>query len=275
MRTRSLILLFSLAFAAGALAGPKRHAASPDRCTSIVSPASLSFPATGGHATLSVTMNGGCSWSPVASDSWITAGPGTNQVSVDVAVNSAQTARTGLIHVRSTVVAVTQAGNPIQNLLNNGGFDSNTSSWSNAFSAGGSATWGNPSVIVAPPTSSSGAVMITSTDPGKGYQLSQCFAVTGGKSYEMGTKVLIPSGQPFGVINFAAYEFWVPNCDVSTNYHQHTELSSSTPIGTWFDKTITQNTDFSTKSILVVIGAGGSPNPPFSAWFDDVYARVK
>jgi hypothetical protein len=275
MRTRALLLLLTFVFALTAAAASKRHAASPDRCTSSVSPASLSFPATGGHATVNVAVTGGCSWSPVASDAWIAAGPSGNQISVDVGANSAQTTRNGLIHVRGVVVVVTQAANSIPNLLNNGGFDSGTSSWSNAFSAGGSATWGNPSVIVAPPTASTGAVMITSTDPGKGYQLSQCFAVTGGKSYEMGTKVLIPAGQPFGVINFAAYEFWVPNCDVSTNYHQHTELSSSSPIGTWFDKTITQNTDFSTKSILVVIGAGGSPNPPFSAWFDDVYARPK
>jgi hypothetical protein len=275
MRTRSLILLLSFVIASAAIAGPKRHAASPDRCTSIVSPASLSFPASGGTATVNVTMNGGCTWSPVASDSWIAAGPGSNQVLVNVEANSAQTARTGLIHVRSAVIVVTQAANSIPNLLNNGGFDSGTSSWSNAFSSSGSATVGQPGVIITPPSGPANAVMITSTDPGKGYQLSQCFAVTGGKSYEMGTKVLIPSGQPVGVVNFAAYEYWVPNCDVSTNYHQRTELSASTPIGTWFDKTITQNTDFNTKSILVVIGAGGSPNPPFSAWFDDVYARQK
>ncbi|GAC1429719.1 MAG: hypothetical protein NVSMB68_01960 [Thermoanaerobaculia bacterium] len=109
----------------------------------------------------------------------------------------------------------------------------------------------------------------------KGYQLSQCVAVTGGKTYDLGVKILVPSGQPYGLVNFAAYEYWVPNCDTSVSYRGNTVVSTSSPTGAWFEKTITRFTDFSTKSILVVIGAGGSPNPPFSAWFDDVYVRER
>jgi len=274
MRTRALSLLLIIAVTSSATATSKRRATSPDRCSSTVTPASLSFPATGGQATVNVTVTGGCTWSPVASDSWITAAPAGSQVSVDVGANIATISRTGLIHVRGAIIVVTQAANQIPNLLSNGGFDSDINGWSNAFSAGGAATWGNPSTVVAP-SPSSGAAQITSTDPMKGYQLSQCVAVTGGKTYVLGAKVFIPSGQAYGVTNFAAYEYWVPNCDVSAGYHGRTELSASTPIGTWFDQTITRFSDFGTKSILVVIGAGGSPNPPFSAWFDDVYLREK
>ena len=275
MRARALALLLSLIIASSAAAAPKRRALSPDRCSTIVAPASLSFSAAGGHAIVNVTVAGGCGWSPVASDTWIAAAPAGNQLSIDVTANTATVSRDGLVHVRGAVVVVTQEAN--SNLLTNGGFDSNVNSWSNAHSAGGAATWGTPSIVVAPPGPSPGAVMITSTDPLKGYQLSQCVAVTGGKTYEMGTEVLIPPGQPYGVVNFAAYEYWIPNCDSTPgiSYHQHTVLSASTPAGTWFDLTITHPTDFNTKSILVVIGAGGSPTPPFSAWFDDVYLHEK
>jgi len=110
---------------------------------------------------------------------------------------------------------------------------------------------------------------------GAGYQLSQCVSITGGKQYEAGTKTLIPSGQSAGVTNFAVYEYWVPGCTVSAGYHGNRIQVAASPIGSWFDHNVVWNTDFGTKSVLVVIGAGGSSSPPFSAYFDDVFIREK
>lgn len=213
---------------------------------------------------MAVTVAGGCDWSPISGASWIIAAPASGGVSVDVAPNPDANPRTALIHVRGAVVVVTQEANQIPNLVSNGGFDNSIAGWSTAFSGGGSAT------------PSSGTALITSTEPRTGYQLSQCVAVTGGKTYEAGVKALIPAGQSAGVVNFAVYEYWVPNCPApGTPYHQKRELSAPGPVGSWFDQSVTWSTDFATRSVLVVIGAGGSPAPPFNAYFDDVYLREK
>jgi hypothetical protein len=262
MRTK-IFLVFIILMAITLSGATRRRAASPDRCSAIVSPATLSFTAAGGHAFVAVTVSGGCDWSPVASDSWIMAAPASGGVSVDVPPNAATTPRTALIHVRGAVVVVTQAANQIPNLLSNGGFDNSLDGWSNAFSGAGSVTW------------TAGTALITSMQTTPGYQLSQCVSVTGGKRFEAGTKALIPVGQSDGVINLAVYEYWVPNCTVSAGYHQHPLQAARTPIGPWFDSSIVWNSDFGTKSILVVIGAGGSFSPPFSAYFDDVFIREK
>ncbi|HEV8659325.1 MAG TPA: BACON domain-containing protein [Thermoanaerobaculia bacterium] len=259
-------IFFALIFliATTLTAAPRRRAASPDRCSAIVSPVNLSFAATGGHAFVAVTMSGGCAWSPVASDSWVTAAPASGGVSVDVAANAATTSRTALIHVRGAVVIVTQAANQLPNLLSNGGFDSNLDGWSNAFSGAGSVTW------------TAGTALITSMQTTPGYQLSQCVSVIGGKTYEAGTKTLIPSGQSAGVTNIGVYEYWVPSCpSLSAPYHGNRVQKGDSAIGAWFNNNVTWSTDFATKSVLVVIGAGGSMSPPFRAYFDDVFIREK
>ena len=247
--------------ASSATASSKRRSASPDRCSSTVSPASLSFPAAGGHATVDVNVTGGCTWSPVASDSWISTAPAGNQLSVDVVANSDPSARSGLIHVRGATIVVTQDGNT--NLLQNPGFDSGLAAWSEAFSGPGSA-----SVV-------SGSAVITSTAVRSGHQLSQCVNISGGRQYEAGTRALIPAGQPAGVINFAFFEYWERDCPVTPGYHARQIVTLNSPIGTWFDSRVTWRSDPSAQSVLIVIGAGGSDSPPFSAWFDDVFLRQK
>ena len=265
MRTRALPLLLIVIVASTAGAASKRRAASPDRCSSTVSQASLSFPSAGGHATVNVGVTGGCTWSPVASDSWISAAPAGNQVSIDVSANSAATARTGLVHVRGAVIVVTQDAN--SNLLLNPGFDNGLASWSNAFSGPGSTTVGSgPS-----PT----AALITSTGIRTGYQLSQCVNIKGGTAYESGTRAFIPAGQSTGVINFAFFEYWVPDCPIRPSYHASKTVVANTPVGSWFDPSVTWLSDLNARSVLIVIGAGGTDSPPFSAWFDDVYLRAK
>ncbi len=235
-------------------------------------PASLSFPAAGGQANVNVTVTGGCSWSPVAGDSWITASPSGNQVSIGVAANPAA-ARSGLVHVRGAVVVVSQATVP--NLLQNPGFDSGLAFWSEAFSHEGSATVSQSSPVASPGPSPSAALIISSAGPVYGHQLSQCVNVTGGKTYESGTRVLIPSGQSAGNINFAVYDYWVPDCTASVGYQNRHILSAYQPTGSWFDESVTWTPSYDAKSVLVVIGAGASTDPSFSAWFDDLYLREK
>ena len=256
----SLLPFLLIALTIPAIAATKHRAVSKDRCTTVVTPATLSFPGNGGHATFDVTVNGGCNWSATG-DSWIALSANGNRVSVDAGANSGSGARTGLIHVRDAVVVVTQEAN--NNLVVNGGFDNGIANWSEANSGPGSAVVG------------ANGVLITSNAVQSGRQLSQCVNLTGGKTYEAGVRVLIPPGQAAGVINFGVYEYWVPDCTVTAGYHKYQVLSASAPLGTPFDQTITENTDANTRSVLVVIGAGGTTNPPFSAWFDDVYLRQK
>jgi len=269
---RSGALVLALIVTTSLVAAPKRRAATPDRCKEIVAPASLSFPSTGGSAAVTVNVSGGCTWSPVVSDSWISATQTAGGISVTAAPNTATTARTALIHVRSTVIVVTQ--DATTNLVQNGSFDSNIDGWSNRFSGGGSAGWsGGGGIIVAPPSTPQGVAVITSTQPNAGYQLAQCVNINPSTRYEAGTKAFIPSGQASGVINFGVFEYWVPNCDPVGTFRSMQVVSESSPIGQWFDNPITWTSNLSAKSVLVIIGAGGSPNPPFTAYFDDVYVR--
>ena len=275
MRTRLLPLLLTLAIAMPLAAATRRRSVSPDHCVSTVSPASVSIPAEGGHATVAATVTGGCTWSPIASESWIAAAAVSGGVSIDVAANPSTTQRIGFVHVRSALVVVTQAGNP--NLVSNGGFDSGTTGWSPRFSTGqGSISWG--AGTFAPPTAGgANAVLVTSTESGKSYQLDQCINVTRNTRYEVGTKVLIPSGQSSGLAGIAVYEYQVPDCNAPLGFvdsFNRRQTNVDSPTGIWVDATILFFTDSRTQSFLLVIGVGGTA-PPFSAWFDDVYVRPK
>ncbi|HSP14337.1 MAG TPA: BACON domain-containing protein [Thermoanaerobaculia bacterium] len=274
MRIR--IVLLALLIALPLSAASRRRAASADRCSEILSPASVSVPAAGGHAFVAVTVMGGCSWSPVANQSWITAAPASGGVSIDVGANSATAARSGLIHIRGSVVVVTQAANQIPNLISNGGFDSGIAGWSDTFSTGaGSAAWSNASVIVAPGPSS-GTALITSTEVRKGYQLAQCVTVIGGRTYQTGVKTLVPADQATGQTTLAIFEYHVPGCpSLTAPYFGRIINPGASTVGTWFDNTFAWSTDFSTQSVLVVIGAGFTDSPPFRAYFDDVFVREK
>jgi hypothetical protein len=275
MRTRLLPLLLTLAIAAPLAAATRRRSASPDRCVSTVSPASVSIPAAGGHASVTATVTGGCNWSPIASDAWIGAAPASGGVSIDVAANPSTSQRTGFVHVRSAVVVITQAGST--NLVSNGGFDNGTAGWSPRFSTGqGSISWGAGTFSPFPGIGAN-AVLVTTTEPAKSYQLDQCINVTRNTRYEVGTKVMIPSGQSSGLAGIAVYEYQVPDCNASSflGSFNHRQTNADSPAGSWGDAVILFFTDSRTQSFLLVIGVGDTTNPPFSAWFDDVYVRPK
>jgi hypothetical protein len=262
-RVRYGTLLLLLLTAIPALAASRRHAVSPDRCTEILSPPSLQFPAAGGHASVAVTMKGGCAISPVVSGSWITAAPAAGAVSVDIAANPSSQSRTGYIHVRSSIIVVTQ--DATTNLLQNGTFDTTIDPWSSARSNNGSAQWAN------------GTAAITSgTGQGVG-QLDQCVNIQPSTPYEAGAKAFIASGQPSGQVSLGFFEYWVPNCSPIGAYHAYRIFPAGGPIGIWFDittSTFPWTSDPNAKSVLIAIGAGSYVGP-FTASFDDVYLRVK
>ena len=267
MRTRILFLVLLVALPLSAAS--RRRATSLDRCSESIAPASLSVPAGGTHAFVAVNVTGGCNWSPVVTDSWITAAPTSGGLSIDVAANAALTPRTGMIHVRESVIVVTQAANSIPNLISNGGFDTTIAGWSDTFSTGaGSAVWSN--------FNGNGSALITSSEVRKGYQLAQCVAVTGGKSYRASVKTFVPADQASGQTTLAVFEYHVPGCPSLTSpYFGKIINPGATTVGAWFENTFNWNTDFATQSVLVVIGAGFTEAPPFRVYFDDVSVREK
>ncbi len=280
---RKIVFALLIIFSSSSLfAATRRHAAANDYCRPGVSPGSVTVPASGGHASVAVTMygrggSGGCLFTPFTTASWVAAtAAGSAQLSLemDVAPNNSGAARTALVHVRSAVVVVTQ---PFEqtNLLTNGSFTSDTRGWSNIFSTGqGSATWATdtPSVISSPPVNR-GVVLLTSNQPTTGYQLSQCVAVSPSTTYDAGVSMFIPSTQAHGLAVFALYPYDNATCQGS--YLGSMQDYRDTPLDTWFNDTRPLTTDARTKGVLVVIGAGGTTNPPFSAYFDNAFVRPR
>ena len=85
-------------------------------CTFSLMPASQSFAAAGGIATVVVTTSSGCAWTAVSNDVWITvtggsSGTGNGTVNYSVAAN-AGSQRIGIVTIAGQTFAVTQAAAP-------------------------------------------------------------------------------------------------------------------------------------------------------------------
>lgn len=82
-------------------------------CTYTVSTTSLSYAASGGSKTVTVTAPSGCTWSAAETSTWVTlstvGGSGTGSVTVTAAANSAGS-RSATITVAGRTVGVTQSG---------------------------------------------------------------------------------------------------------------------------------------------------------------------
>ncbi|MBN1482473.1 CSLREA domain-containing protein [candidate division KSB1 bacterium] len=83
-------------------------------CTFVISPASASFPVSGGTGTVNVTATPNCSWTAQSDVIWITitagaSGSGNGQVKYSVAVNNSADSRTGTITIADQVFNVTQS----------------------------------------------------------------------------------------------------------------------------------------------------------------------
>ncbi|MGB3948649.1 MAG: BACON domain-containing carbohydrate-binding protein, partial [Bacteroidia bacterium] len=85
-------------------------------CSYTISPTNLSYAATGGNGTVTVTTTSGCNWTASTNDSWITitsgsSGSGNGSVTYTVASNSGTSQRTGSITIGGQTHTVAQSGN--------------------------------------------------------------------------------------------------------------------------------------------------------------------
>lgn len=85
-------------------------------CTYTISPTNLSYAASGGTGTVTVTTTGGCNWTASTTDAWITitsgsSGSGNGTVTYTVASNSGSSQRTGSITIGGQTHTVAQNGN--------------------------------------------------------------------------------------------------------------------------------------------------------------------
>jgi len=86
-------------------------------CTYAISPAGQSFTAAGGKGTVTVTAASACTWTATTDSSFINitsggSGSGNGTVNYEVAPNSSQTQRTGILTIASQTFTVTQEGAP-------------------------------------------------------------------------------------------------------------------------------------------------------------------
>lgn len=86
-----------------------------EACSPTVTPTSSSFGAAGGSASLSVSVESGCSWSATSSSPWATitagaTGSGSGTVAYTVAANDTGGTRTATLSVGGQAVTVTQTG---------------------------------------------------------------------------------------------------------------------------------------------------------------------
>ncbi|MFY9310991.1 MAG: BACON domain-containing carbohydrate-binding protein [Bacteroidia bacterium] len=84
-------------------------------CSYAITPSSLSFSASGGPGSVTVTAAPGCNWTATSNDAWITitsggTGSGNGSVNYTVANNTTTTQRTGTITVAGQTHTVTQNG---------------------------------------------------------------------------------------------------------------------------------------------------------------------
>jgi hypothetical protein len=83
-------------------------------CTFTVSPTSISAGPAAGTATVTVTAGGGCAWTAMTNDAFITvtsgaSGTDNGTVAIAIAANSSGTARTGRLTIAGQTVMVSQS----------------------------------------------------------------------------------------------------------------------------------------------------------------------
>ena len=86
-----------------------------DGCNYNLSSNNLSFPKAGGTASVSVTTTGNCGWMSAGNDNWITVTPvgtrftGNNSISISIAADTGNSARTGTITIAGQTLTITQS----------------------------------------------------------------------------------------------------------------------------------------------------------------------
>ncbi|MEW6187274.1 MAG: fibronectin type III domain-containing protein [Thermodesulfobacteriota bacterium] len=95
-----------------------------ESCSYVISPASASFPASGGSGSVTVTTQAGCNWGTSSSTSWLTvhsgSGIGSGVMTYSVAANSGGT-RLASLTVAGNVFTLTQSGVAVYTITSTAG----------------------------------------------------------------------------------------------------------------------------------------------------------
>jgi hypothetical protein len=115
---RSLALLLVLAVTSIACGSKSPGEPAPTPCSYTLSPSTLSFEASGGSGSVTVTTAANCTWTAASDRGWmsITGGAsstGTGVASVNVTANGGTDARTGTLTIAGQAVSVSQKGSTV------------------------------------------------------------------------------------------------------------------------------------------------------------------
>jgi hypothetical protein len=198
---------------------------------------------------------------------------------VTVAPNPTAAQRNAALIIAGVRLVITQDGAAriappaiAGNLLVNGTFDKDVSSWTwfSRFPNGtGTPSW---SQFDANDNPLSGSMLLRDSDFlfAQAFQQLQCVRVTAGSGvYEYGTKLRTGSAQGEAAIAILTYA----STDCSGNYNGRSDrtLRPSAP-GVWQKYDFTHPIIGNARSALIVL-ASAADTPPFEVWFDDVYLR--
>lgn len=281
MSPRFLPLVFALAVATLASAGPKHRAVRgpSSGCTfSLSSSLGESVSETGvvnGIVHVTGTPAGCTSWKAFSPVDWITITSDVQNAYVTVAPNPTAEVRSAVITIAGVSLGVTQLGasviSPEPNLLQNAHFDRDLSfwGWQDRFPNGtGAATWSSLDAAGSP---ASGAMRLTDdTNSGNAYQQSQCVQLTPGLyQYGFNVRASTTTGvQPvIAIVQFAT-------ADCSGTYPGYQAKNSFVAqAGVWEKRSFTVAVTDGKQSVLVVVGAWARQPGTQEVWLDDVFLR--
>ncbi len=172
-------------------------------CSFALSSTSQTATATGLSGTVTVTSSVGCAWTALSAAAWISvtsgaSASGTGVVAYSVGANTSSSARTGTLTIAGQTFTVTQAGvgggSTTTQVLQNPGFESGATIWTQ--------------------TSTNGYSVITN-DPSYASHAGSYYAWLGG--YDSGTDtikqtVTIPAGSQTALLQFW---YWIDSAEVS------------------------------------------------------------
>lgn len=249
--------------------------APPSACTLSVSPSTIAAAPTGSSAAITVSANGNCLFDAKTSAGWLVLTRTAQGYTVQIAANAATTARTGTIDVGGYIVTVTQPAGELPNLLANGTFNTDTAGWLNHFSVGtGSARWATDQAASIASGTPQGVAELRSTAARSGYQLHQCIAVRPNTRYDLGARIMIPSGQD-STVSTTLSVFPYSSSDCSGGYIESSIVSYAPQRDSWLSVARTITTSGAAQSMVFTFSVGGGNAPPYTAYFDDVYLREK
>ncbi len=134
-----------------ALPAPPTTPAPPAQsCTYTLTPASQNMSVNGGSFQATVTAPGGCEWSAIASETWISLGArggfGSGPLAYNIQSNGGSE-RTGILQIAGQVLRVTQAGCSYSVDPGSQGVTSNGGEFASAVAAGADCKWSASSTV--------------------------------------------------------------------------------------------------------------------------------